>query len=142
MQHTETYNLNLIETSDTFSPDPLNQNAQALEDAVEAARAEARAADSALDARLKVFEAKHVKVGMYIPKIESAPMTISLGFTPKVVFAFTAGGTGFGALFSGYSSSTSPQAEIVPGGFRLNKIGNYSTGMTFTNNPYVYLALD
>ena len=48
MQQTETYKLNLIETSDTFSPAPLNENAQKLESALTAARAEEAAARAAL----------------------------------------------------------------------------------------------
>ena len=31
MQQTEHYSLNLIETSDTFTPQPLNENTQALD---------------------------------------------------------------------------------------------------------------
>jgi len=36
MQQTKTYKLNLIETSDTFSPDPLNENTEKLEAEVSA----------------------------------------------------------------------------------------------------------
>ena len=50
MQQTETYQLNLIETSDTFSPAPLNENAQKLEAALTAARTEAAAGIAAGDA--------------------------------------------------------------------------------------------
>ena len=141
MQHTETYNLNLIETSDTFSPDPLNQNAQALENALNDEADARESADSALDARVLSLEGKHIKCGMYTAKSEYAPMTISLGFTPKAVFAFTPGGTFFGALFQGYSSSSSPPAEIISGGFRLNRVGSYNSGM-YLNTTYIYLALD
>lgn len=139
MQHTETYNLNLIETSDTFSPDPLNQNAQALEDAVEAARAEAQAADSALDARLKVFEAKHVKVGMYRVLNSNVPLTINVGFTPKVVLAFDPSGLRFGALYTGYSMSSHPSYEIVSGGFRINSVT--ANGLS-AGGYFVYIAFD
>ena len=36
MQHTEKYKLNLIEPSDPFLPDSLNQNTQKIEDAMAA----------------------------------------------------------------------------------------------------------
>lgn len=36
MQQTETYKLNLIESTDTFSPAPLNENMQAIEGALDA----------------------------------------------------------------------------------------------------------
>lgn len=143
MQHTETYNLNLIETSDTFSPDPLNQNAQALEDAVEAARAEAQAADSALDARLKAFEAKHIKCGIYTaPQTDNTPMTISLGFTPKAVLVLNGSGSQFGALFNGHSFGANPYAEVVTGGFRLRRTGSSSGGISSAGNTFVYIAMD
>ena len=143
MQHTETYNLNLIETSDTFSPDPLNQNAQALEDALSDEADARESADSALDARLKVFEAKHVKVGMYTaPTQDAVPMTLNLGFTPKAVFAISGSGTLAGALYSGYSyNPSSPVAKIVPGGIQfLRAVG--SSGLQVPGNTYIYLALD
>ena len=139
MQHTETYNLNLIETSDTFSPDPLNQNAQALEDALsdETDAREAGVAD--LDARLKVFEAKHVKVGMYRVLNSNVPLTINVGFTPKVVLAFDPSGLRFGALYTGYSMSSHPSYEIVSGGFRINSVT--ANGLS-AGGYFVYIAFD
>ena len=50
MQHTDKYNFNLIETSDTFSPEPLNKNTEAIEAQLAAVRGEFAAADAALDA--------------------------------------------------------------------------------------------
>ena len=51
MQQTDKYQLNLIEPSDTFSPAPLNENAQKLEEALQggltAATAHADAGDAA-----------------------------------------------------------------------------------------------
>ena len=85
MQHTEAYNLNLIETSDTFSPDPLNQNAQLLEDAVEAEAAARTAADSALSQRLQVFEAHRLKYGTYRSDVDQ-PLYVNVGFKPAFVF--------------------------------------------------------
>lgn len=143
MQHTETYNLNLIETSDTFSPDPLNQNAQALEDAL-SDETDAREADVAdLDARLKVFEAKHIKCGIYTaPRTDNSPMTISLGFTPKAVLVMDGSGNRFGALYNGHPFGADPYAEIVSGGFRLRRTGSSSGGISSTGGTFVYLALD
>lgn len=142
MQHTETYNLNLIETSDTFSPDPLNQNAQALENAVEAARAEAQAADSALDARLKVFEAKRFKMGTYKGAGAGTeyPLTVNVGFTPTMVFASTFDGTSGGILYSGYNPSGYQVAKIVSNGFHI--VG-FAQGSSYMNslNLYFYIAL-
>ena len=46
MQQTQTYKLNLIETSDTFSPAPLNENMEKVEAGI-SAEAAARAAETA-----------------------------------------------------------------------------------------------
>lgn len=141
MQHTETYNLNLIETSDTFSPDPLNQNAQALEDAL-SDETDAREADvAALDARVLSLEGKHIKCGMYTINQNTVPLTIHLGFTPKAVFAFDPMGVRFGALYSGYQESPSPPAEIIVGGFRIKYMAETSKGMG-AGGVCIYIALD
>lgn len=65
MQQTETYKLNLVEGEDPFSPLPLNENAEKLEAAITAARADAAAGDAALDHRVTVLEAKLVVVGAF-----------------------------------------------------------------------------
>lgn len=115
MQQTNQYQLNLIETSDTFSPAPLNENAQKLEaalqgglaaatahaDAGDAAEAAARAADvAALDQRLQVFEAHKLVIGS-----AKAGEKVYLDFTPKVLYAkgtsTTATSSTHGTFFDG-----------------------------------------
>ena len=139
MQHTETYNLNLIETSDTFSPDPLNQNAQLLEDAVEAARTEFQAADSALDQRLQVIEAHRFKYGTYKSE-EYKKLTVNLGFRPKVVFLQNCNGSGSRILFD--TTSTVPQSmRIINNGFEIdNFLGNYDS-VCQLNSVHFFVAL-
>ncbi len=46
MQHTEKYQLNLIDPSDEFLPDPLNQNMEAVEAQLQAREAAEKALDS------------------------------------------------------------------------------------------------
>jgi len=92
MQQTAKYQFNLIEREDVFSPDPLNENMEKVEGALEAVQAEAKAgddteaqaradADAALDARVKVFEAHKVITGT----ATSEHTTEYLGFTPKLL---------------------------------------------------------
>lgn len=52
MQQTDKYKLNLIEKTDTFSPDALNENMEKVEGSITAEAA-------ALDQRLQVCEARH-----------------------------------------------------------------------------------
>lgn len=144
MQHTETYNLNLIETSDTFSPDPLNQNAQALEDALAGESAARASADAALDQRLVKLEAKHVVAGAYTGNGDSsATQLIRLGFTPKVVLIHTRNpGGGFMATSAYYcyqSNLNSRVVEIVDGGFQVRNSNAYANQQ---NTVYLYIAFD
>ena len=82
MQQTEKYKLNLIEKTDTFSPDPLNENMQRVEAAI-------AAGDAALDQRVTALEVKKIVFGSYkpVPTKNGEPMTIDLGFTPVAVLA-------------------------------------------------------
>lgn len=94
MQQTENYQLNLIEKTDTFSPDALNENAQKVEDALAAVTAHAaagdaavtaafQAADAALDGRVTELEAHHFVIGNF--KGDNSVRTIHLGFQPLFV---------------------------------------------------------
>ena len=56
MQQTETYKLNLIETSDPFSPEPLNKNMEAVEAQLAAVCGEFAAADAGLSAQLAALD--------------------------------------------------------------------------------------
>ena len=73
MQQTTNYKLNLIETSDPFSPGPLNENAEKTETEL-----------AALDSRVTMLEAKYIVFGTYTGDGEISQF-IELGFTPKAV---------------------------------------------------------
>ncbi len=89
MQHTDKYKLNLIEISDAFSPDALNENTRKVEDVLAAqAAAEAAAretADGALDQRLTVLEGRRLVVGTYTGNGDKNGMHVELGFTPAAL---------------------------------------------------------
>ena len=89
MQHTDKYKLNLIEISDAFSPDALNENTRKVEDVLAAqAAAEAAAretADGALDQRLTVLEGRRLVVGAYTRNGDKNGMHVELGFTPAAL---------------------------------------------------------
>ena len=97
MQQTGTYKLNLIEPSDTFSPEPLNENTGKVEGALDG-----------LDQRVTVLETHKIVTG-YHP----GTGTVDLGFTPKVVIAN--GDNGHGVVFDG---RTMNGLALVEGGFR------------------------
>jgi len=144
MQYTDKYKLNLIERTDAFSPDALNDNARKVENALAAQEqraaaalagetAERKAAAASLEARVKVFEAKKFVYG--ICSGLNQVNVIHLGFTPIAVIIHycrdTAGSTAL--TVSGLSGSG---LDIIEGGFQFN-IGD---GFNIRSGTYSYLA--
>ena len=148
MQHTNKYKLNLIEKDDTFSPDPLNDNMEKVEralegvtthaDAGDAAEAQARAdADAALDRRIQVFEAHHVAVGTYTPQ-EDKVTNVDIGFSPSMILIHALGTTDTcGVLMAGHDH---PNGKITSNGFQIGAAG--SGGNINYFYMYAYIAFD
>ena len=120
MQQTNKYKLNLIEKDDTFSPDPLNDNMEKVERALEreaaarqaadATEAQARAdADAALDRRIQTIEAHKIVFG----SAGNGSTTANLGFTPLLLYV-----TGMnGAIWIHKDYHPYSGLYIVEGGF-------------------------
>ena len=158
MQQTTKYKLNLIEKSDTFSPDPLNQNTQKVENALSAAtahtdagdRAEASArasADAALAQRVTALEAHHIYVGTYTGNGSTTDgQTINLGFTPAAVLLCNYNTQNFHMLTEeNYVAGSSPgtifyYTRIVEGGF-WTKTGSPYGIWNEKNAKYHFIAL-
>lgn len=145
MQHTNKYKLNLIEKDDTFSPDPLNDNMEKVEGALEgvtahadagdAAEAQARAdADAALDQRLQAIEAHHVAVGTYTP---SNNLDIDVGFSPLAVIIIGGGGNHCGMLMQGTDNSI---VKVTSHGFLIKTSGTGS--INHHSYTYGYVAFN
>ena len=87
MQHTNQYQFNLIESTDAFSPAPLNENMEKVEAALEAARAEAAAANTLLSSKIT-----RVALGTYTGTGTSgseAPNSLTFEFEPKFLLIWT-----------------------------------------------------
>ena len=139
MQQTETYKLNLIETSDVFSPNPLNENMEKLEAAIAAEAA-------ALDARVTMLEGSHMVAGSYAGTGTAFghDQTIELGFTPKLVLIKRTGGSVSGSQTTVVTDVIVSDAhgdllKIVPGGFWVSKTINSSFNDKGTT--YYYFAI-
>lgn len=135
MQQTQKYKLNLIESSDPFLPDALNQNTQKLENALSAAIEGHRAETNA---RLTVLEAHKVVLGKYTGFRTSTEnmteynreMFIDLGFRPK--FGIMWGPSNATYFFIGDEVMGVPNPNdfrFVDGGFCVKGTLNYN--MTF-----------
>lgn len=133
MKQTEKYQFNLVEPSDTFSPDPLNQNMEAVEQALDGLSGrnddgDARAA--ALEARLARLEQHRFATGTY-KGVGGTEQTVYVGFTPKCVIIGDPAST-MVVISSG--EGTSSYARIVSGGFYLP---NTSNPLKTGTHPYI-----
>ena len=92
MQHTEKYKLNLIEPSDPFLPDSLNQNTQKVEDVL-IDKMEGPVTE--LDHRVSVLEAHKFACGTYLGtrKEGSEIQFVPLPFTPRAVLTHMSPGS-------------------------------------------------
>ena len=130
MQHTNKYKLNLIEKDDTFSPDPLNDNMEKVERALEAEAA-------ALDQRLQAIESHHVAVGTYTPQ-EDKVTNVDIGFSPSMILIHALGTTDTcGVLMAGHDH---PNGKITSNGFQIGAAG--SGGNINYFYMYAYIAFD
>ena len=79
MQQTEKRGFNIIETSDAFSPDALNDNTRKLEAALDAH-------EEAVAVRLAGLEKFHFAYGNYVGSGSGNPgVTVTRGFVPSIV---------------------------------------------------------
>lgn len=136
MKHTENYKLNLIETTDTFSPEPLNQNMETLEQALGELAGRNDAGDAqttALAKRITSLEGHYFKTGTFTGN--GGDQTVYLGFAPKWVIISVAHSTC--ALIPGvaFSFGNAKAAEIRGNGFYI-----YSSDNLFRSNTCTYVA--
>ena len=131
MQQTEKRKFNIIETSDPFSPEALNENTRKVEAALDAHEAAVEAVTDGLDARVTVLERFKFACGKYILD-GGFDATVDLGFTPVAVFVhhMSPNGNDYLAL----AGQSSEPLEIIPNGFKAlyyvlpgggNYVGNY-----------------
>ena len=135
MKYTKNHQFNLIETTDTFSPEPLNQNMETLEQALSELAGRNDTGDAqaaALAKRITTLEGHYFTVGTYTGN--GSEMTINLGFTPKCVIIGDP--TNTVVLISGFSVSigNNKAAEIRTGGFYIY---NASTVLRSGTHPYI-----
>ena len=139
MQHTDMYNLNQPEMDDTFSTQPLNDNARSTESTTYlgeiAAKAEI-AARQALEGRVTALEAHHIAVGRYRGGTTPGDETwraFSLDFTPEVVILqlVTSGNCAMVVRNCGLKA-----LEIIENGFQVRNVFN---GTDYNNQTFQYI---
>lgn len=141
MKQTETYNLKLIDRDDDFSPDALNDNAEAID-----------AALARVDAALATIP--KIVYGTYKGNTTTKGVTkfIPLPFTPKLVYVGDDRGYTFLAGLDTYYygglalegkpvvTSSTNIVEIVEGGFQVTIYSN-TIGSNYSGRTYRYFAI-
>ena len=153
MQQTNQYKLNLIESGDSFSPQPINENTELLDETL-----------SELGQTVDYLNQNHLKisVGSYVGNGKngaSTPNTLTFPFTPKIVFIVAdAQGCMFGGtiflygqtqstnLGNSVNSSGSAYVPRVTLTWTENSVTWYSTyfaevQMNVSDVTYRYLAI-
>ena len=132
MQQTSKYQFNLVEGSDDFSPTPLNQNMEKVEEALEGMETAVNTAQETAEAAQDAAEALPYVTGRYTGAGATA-QSIALGFKPSyLIISGQAGG----------SDDASKSIGIFNGSNMSNKVTFTNTGFTVsaqTNDSYPQL---
>ena len=130
MQQTTKYQFKLIEGSDDFSPQPLNDNVEKVEETL-------TEFEAVLEEVQEAMEVLPYVTGSYIGDGSTTNRTINLGFKPKFV------------IITGGSRSTSWDSEQIyrfalvgPSGTSTTMAGLTNTGFTVTNSSFQYPQLN
>jgi hypothetical protein len=129
MQQTETYKLNLIESSDPFLPDALNENTRKIEEVVHEKLGE-------MDQRVTVLEGFKFASGFYTGT--GGAQTIELPFSPVAVLTLWATR---GAPILAIKGSTAPERALRPveNGFIVDQWSN-DVSVNGMGGIYHYIA--
>lgn len=135
MNYTEKHKFNLIETTDTFSPEPLNQNMETLEQALAALANRDDAGDAqaaALAKRVSTLEEHYFTTGTFKGR---GDLTVSVGFPPKFVLLGCNSGTWLLIPGVTFVYTQAKAAEIRGNGFYI-----YDSSHPFTSGEHPYVA--
>ena len=130
MQQTTKYQFKLIEGSDDFSPQPLNDNVEKVEQAL-------TEFEAALEEVQEATQVLPYATGTYTGDGSATNRTITLGFRPKFV------------IITGMSRGTNEDSDSLDrfGLIGLGKVSSdvaslTNTGFTIQNNTYEYPQLN
>ena len=153
MQHTNQYQFNLIESTDTFSPQPLNENMEKVEAAL---KAQGDTVQVLYSGQLKCATGSYVGTGK---NGASTPNKLTFPFTPKIVVVvadaqgciyggtiFLYGQTQSGNMSNSVNSSGSAYVSRVTLSWGENSVSWYSTyhpevQMNLSDVTYRYLVI-
>ena len=137
MQQTTSRKFSIIESSDPFLPEALNDNTRKIEAALDAHEAQTQAAADALDQRVAVLEGHKMACGMYTGDGVEGRI-IPLPFTPKAVIVHDYSYNKF--AFMAVEGQDSIYAALKPDGFQVVALTNTRDSSNRQGTKYLYAA--
>lgn len=138
MQQTTSRKFSIIESSDPFLPEALNDNTRKIEAALDAHETQTQAAADALDQRVTVLERPRITWGHYKGD-GTVGRIIPLPFTPKAAFVINDQLHIIHMAVEGVSSRL-PRIALAENGIRLNKIDSTSHESNYSGELFLYMA--
>lgn len=136
MQQTEKRGFSIIETSDAFSPQALNDNTRKIEAALDAHEAAVKEVTDALENRVVLLEGFKFAYGHYVGN--GSTQIIQLPFTPVAVLVHLASQGASCAAVKG-ESSMNYLLQLLDSGFKVSHVGSNTT-INFVTGIYYYFA--
>lgn len=136
MQQTTSREFSIIESSDPFLPEALNDNTRKIEAALDAHETQTKAVTDALAARITTMEGHKMVMGTYTGDGVNNRV-IPLPFTPTLVITHSL--SYHSTLVATPDCDSNCYVQVVEGGFKLR----YMKGMIDEPNAggkYVYIA--
>lgn len=138
MQQTTSREFSIIESSDPFLPEALNDNTRKIEAALDAHETQTKAVTDALDARITTLEGHKMTWGYYKGD-NTATRFIPLPFTPGVVLVVNTNNSYSAMGVLNHQGST--RVKPVENGMQLHRIDNTVYDTNTATYGYFYIAL-
>lgn len=136
MQQTTSREFSIIESSDPFLPEALNDNTRKIEAALDAHETQTKAVTDALDARITTLEGHKMAWGLYTGDGQASRL-IPLPFTPTVVVAHNLGTK---TTIVGIEGQTSGPVATAENGLLVRYSVHDTNGPNVTSYYYLYVA--
>ena len=137
MQQTTSREFSIIESSDPFLPEALNDNTRKIEAALDAHETQTKAVTDALAARVTALEGHKIAWGLYKGD-GAATRVIPLPFTPTAAFVYIANTRLVHMIVEGYPYNN--PVTLMENGLCLTKGTDESYHVNIVGFTYLYLA--
>lgn len=137
MQQTTSREFSIIEPSDPFLPEALNDNTRKIEAALDAHETQTKAVTDALDQRVTVLERPRIVWGQYTGDGQTTRI-IPLPFTPEAAVVIHS--QYYYTLMATGAPVSTARISLAENGIQLNKLDSTIYCSNTAGNVYFYFA--